>query len=112
MAMAEGTPVFANEPILEVVAPLPEAQFFETMIMNQIHLQTLMASKAARMITAARGRKVIDFGARRMHGMDAANKAARAFHIAGVAATSNAAAGRAIRHSGGRHHGTQLCSGP
>jgi nicotinate phosphoribosyltransferase len=93
-AMAEGTPVFANEPILEVIAPLPEAQFLETMIMNQVHLQTLMASKAARAVSSARGRKVIDFGARRMHGMDAANKAARAFYIAGVIATSNTAAGR------------------
>jgi nicotinate phosphoribosyltransferase len=93
-AVAEGTPVFGNEPILEVVAPLPQAQYFETFVMNQIHLQTLLASKAARVVTAACGRKVIDFGARRMHGTDAANKAARAFYIAGVAATSNLSASR------------------
>ena len=66
----EGTPVFANEPILEVRAPLPEAQLVETLIMNQIHLQTVQASKAARLVTAARGRDVVDFGARRMHGLD------------------------------------------
>ena len=93
-AVPEGTIVFANEPIVEIVAPLPQAQLFETIVMNQIHLQTLLASKAARMVTAARGRRVVDFGARRMHGTDAAIKAARAFHIAGVAATSNLAAGR------------------
>jgi nicotinate phosphoribosyltransferase len=93
-AMPEGTPAFANEPLLEVVAPLPEAQLFETLILNHIHFQTLMASKAARVVAAARGRRVVDFGARRMHGLDAAVKAARAFHIAGVHATSNVAAGR------------------
>ena len=93
-AVPEGTPVFGNEPILEIVAPLPQAQYFETFVMNQIHLQTLLASKAARVVTAARGRKVLDFGARRMHGTDAAIKAARAFYIAGVSATSNLSASR------------------
>lgn len=93
-AVPEGTPVFANEPILEVVAPLPEGQWVETLVMNQIGVQTVLASKAVRVVTAAGGRPVIDFGARRMHGIDAALKAARAFHIAGVAATSNVLAGR------------------
>ncbi|HLS80035.1 MAG TPA: nicotinate phosphoribosyltransferase [Steroidobacter sp.] len=93
-AVPEGTPVFANEPILEVRAPLPQAQLVETFVMNQIHLQTLLASKAARVVTAAQGRVVVDFGARRMHGVDAALKAARAFHIAGVTSTSNVLAGR------------------
>lgn len=88
-AVREGTPVFANEPILEVTAPIGEAQLAETFIMNQVHLQTTLASKAVRVVTAARGRTVVDFGPRRMHGIDAAVKAARAFHIAGVAATSN-----------------------
>jgi nicotinate phosphoribosyltransferase len=111
-AVAEGTLVFANEPIVEIVAPLPQAQLFETMAMNQIHLQTLLASKAARVVTAAQGRRVVDFGARRMHGTDAAVKAARAFHIAGVAATSNLAAYRSTRHSGRRHDGPQLYPGP
>lgn len=93
-AVAEGTPVFANEPILEISAPLPQAQLVETLVINQIQLQTLLASKAQRVVNAAAGRPVIDFGARRMHGIDAANKAARAFHIAGVAATSNVLAGK------------------
>ena len=93
-AVPEGTPVFADEPILEVVAPLPQAQLIETFLLNQIHLQTLLASKAARVVAAAAGRPVIDFGLRRMHGADAGMKAARAFHIAGVSATSNVLAGR------------------
>lgn len=88
-AVPEGTPVFPNEPILEVVAPLPQAQVVETFVMNQIHLQTVLASKAQRVVTAADGRPVVDFGARRIHGIDAALKAVRAAYIAGVSATSN-----------------------
>lgn len=91
----EGTPVFANEPLVEVEAPIAEAQLVEAVVMNQIHLQTVLASKAARVVEAARGRQVVDFGLRRMHGTDAGLKAARAFHIAGVDATSNVAAGQA-----------------
>jgi nicotinate phosphoribosyltransferase len=93
-AVAEGTPVFADEPILEVRAPLPEAQLLETFVMNQVHLQTVLASKGARVVRAAEGRRVVDFGLRRMHGADAGLKSARAFHIAGVAATSNVLAGQ------------------
>ena len=93
-AVAEGVPVFANEPLLEVVAPIAEAQLAESFIMNQVHFQTLLASKAARVVAAARGRKVVDFGMRRMHGADAAVKGARAFYIAGVGATSSVLAGR------------------
>ena len=93
-AVPEGTPVFANEPILEIEAPLPEAQLVETLVMNQVHVHTLLASKAARVVAAADGRDVLDFGARRTHGLDAAMKAARAFHIAGVTATSNVLAGK------------------
>ncbi len=93
-AVPEGTPLFANEPILEVRAPLPEAQLVETFLMNQVHLQTTLASKAARVVLAAGHRPVVDFGLRRMHGVDAGLKAARAFHIAGVAATSNVLAGQ------------------
>src|SRR6266704_2916485 len=105
-AVPEGTPVFANEPILEVAAPIAEAQFIETFVMNQIHLQTVLASKAVRIIEAARGRQVIDFGLRRMHGIDAGLKAARAFHIAGIDATSNVAAGQAygVRVAGTMAH--------
>ncbi len=94
-AVPEGTPVFPSEPIVEVSAPIAEAQLVETFVMNQIHLQTVLASKAARVVEAAGGRQVVDFGLRRMHGVDAGLKAARAFHIAGVDATSNVAAGQA-----------------
>jgi nicotinate phosphoribosyltransferase len=94
-AVAEGTPVFANEPILEVTAPIGEAQLIEAVVLNQVHLQTVLASKAVRVIEVARGRQVVDFGLRRVHGIDAGLKAARAFHIAGVDATSNVAAGQA-----------------
>src|SRR6266508_25476 len=105
-AIAEGTPVFANEPILEVVAPIAEGQLVEAFVMNQTHLQTVLASKAARIVEAAQGRQVVDFGMRRIHGTDAALKAARAFHIAGVHATSNVAAGQAygLRVSGTMAH--------
>src|SRR5262245_43850905 len=94
-AVPEGTPVFANEPILEITAPITEAQVVESFVMNQIHLQTVLASKAARVVSAAQGRPVVDFGFRRIHGIDAGVKAARAFHIAGVSATSNVAAAQA-----------------
>jgi nicotinate phosphoribosyltransferase len=94
-AVPEGTPVFANEPILEIAAPIAEAQVVESFVMNQVHLQTVLASKAARVVAAAQGRQVVDFGFRRSHGIDAGLKGARAFHIAGVHATSNVAAGQA-----------------
>ena len=110
-AVPEGTPIFANEPILEVVAPIAQGQLIEMLVVNQVHLQTVLASKAVRVVAAAQGRPVIDFGARRMHGIDAAEKAARAFFIAGVAATSNVLAGkeyarrtaptRRLRHAAG-----------
>ena len=87
--------MFAEEPLLEVDAPIAEAQLVEAFVMNQVHLQTVLASKAARVVEAANGRQVVDFGLRRMHGVDAGVKAARAFHIAGVDATSNVAAGQA-----------------
>ena len=94
MAVPEGTPLFALEPILEVSAPLAEAQFVETMVMNYVHHQTVIASKAARAVEAAQGRTIVDFGLRRMHGRDAGMGAARACYIAGAAATSNVAAGQ------------------
>jgi nicotinate phosphoribosyltransferase len=81
-AVAEGTPVFAEEPLVEIEAPLPEAQLIETLVLNRIHLQTLIASKGVRVVLAAQGRRVVDFGARRMHGIEAALAGARAFHIA------------------------------
>ncbi len=93
-AMPEGTPVFANEPLVQVEAPIPEAQIAETFLINQIHFQTLAASKASRVVRAARGRTVVDFGLRRMHGSDAGLKGARAFYLAGIDATSNVLAGK------------------
>jgi len=93
-AVPEGTVVFANEPMLQVVAPLPEAQLIETYVLNQLHIQSLAASKAARIGRAAGGRPVADFGSRRAHGTDAALKAARASYLAGVAGTSNVLASR------------------
>jgi nicotinate phosphoribosyltransferase len=93
-APLEGTPLFPNEPLLEVVAPLPEAQLVETMLLNLVNFQTIMASKASRVVTAAAGRTVVDFGLRRAHGTDAGVRAVRAFYLAGVHATSNMLAGR------------------
>ncbi len=93
-AVPEGTVVFAPEPILRVTAPLPQAQMVETLVMNQVHLQTMLASKAARIVLAARGRRVVDFGLRRMHGADAGLAGARAYWIAGLSATSNVLAGK------------------
>ena len=92
-AVPEGSVVFANEPIVEIIAPIPQAQLVETFVMNQIQLPTLAASKAARVVHAAAGRPVVDYGLRRIHGADAGLKAARAFYIAGVDATSNVLAG-------------------
>jgi nicotinate phosphoribosyltransferase len=92
-AVPEGTPIFANEPILEVIAPIAEAQLIETLVLNQIGFQTNLASKAVRVVHAARGRPVVDFGGRRAHGIDAAVKGARAFYVAGISATSNVLAG-------------------
>ncbi|WP_426748888.1 nicotinate phosphoribosyltransferase [Myxococcus faecalis] len=93
-AMPEGTPVFAQEPLLEVRAPLPEAQLVETYLLNLVHLQTLAASKASRVVEAARGRPVMEFGLRRIHGADTGLKVARAAYLAGVDSTSNVLAGK------------------
>ena len=90
----EGTPCFQNEPLLEVHAPLGQAQLIETLALNRIHFATLIASKGARAVHAAQGRTLVDFGARRAHGIDAADQAARALYLAGFDATSNLHAGR------------------
>ena len=92
-AMPEGTPLLAGEPLLRVEASLPAAQLAETYLLNQLHFQTAVAAKGARIVEAARGRPVVDFGTRRAHGTDAALKAARALYLAGMAATSNVLAG-------------------
>jgi nicotinate phosphoribosyltransferase len=93
-AVPEGTLVFGNEPVLQVVAPLPQAQLLETFALNQIHLQSVCATKAARLVTAAGERTVVDFGSRRAHGIDAALKVARNSYLAGAAGTSNVLASR------------------
>jgi nicotinate phosphoribosyltransferase len=92
-AMPEGTVVFQNEPLLEITAPIIEAQLVETAILNLIHFQTLLSSKAVRCVLAARGRPVVEFGLRRTHGIDAGMKAARCAFIAGASMSSNVLAG-------------------
>src|SRR6516225_5213012 len=93
-AIAEGTAFFANEPILRVTAPLPQAQLVETRLINLLHFQTLIASKAVRCVLAAPGKALVDFGFRRAHGAEAGLLAARACYLAGFSATSNVLAGR------------------
>jgi nicotinate phosphoribosyltransferase len=88
-AMPEGTVCFADEPVMEVTAPVIEAQLVETYAINQIHLQSVLATKASRVRYAAGEKQVVDFGARRAHGADAANKLARVSYLAGFAGTSN-----------------------
>jgi nicotinate phosphoribosyltransferase len=92
-AMPEGTIAYADEPIVRVTAPLIEAQLLETLLLNQINFQTMIATKAARIVLAAdgRGEAVIDFSPRRDHGIDAAMKVARASAVAGFGGTSNVA---------------------
>jgi nicotinate phosphoribosyltransferase len=93
-AMPEGTIAFANEPLVRVTAPRIEAQVIETLLLNQINFQTMIATKAARVVLAANGDgdTVVDFSPRRDHGVDAAMKAARASAVAGLGGTSNVAA--------------------
>jgi nicotinate phosphoribosyltransferase len=93
-AAPEGTAMFADEPWLRVVAPLAEAQFVESRLINLMHYETLIASKAARCVLAARGRPLIDFGMRRAHGAEAACLAARGAAVAGFAGTATVEAGR------------------
>src|SRR5205809_4761880 len=92
-ALPEGTIFFPGEPLLRVTAPIAEAQLVETSLLSIVHLQTLIASKAARVTTAAAGRPVVEFGSRRAHGIEAGVLAARAAFIAGCAGTSNTYAG-------------------
>ena len=92
-AIPEGRIFFQDEPIVEITAPIIEAQIVETFVINQIHLQTLIATKAARCVHAAGGRSVVDFALRRTHGTDAGMKVARSSYLAGCAGTSNVLAG-------------------
>ena len=93
-ALPEGRIFFANEPILEVTAPVVEAQLVETLVINRLNLQSLQATKAARCSWAARGRVLSDFGARRAPGVDGALTMARSGYIAGFQSTSNVLAAR------------------
>jgi len=93
-AMAEGTVFFADEPILRLTAPMPLAQLVETRLINLLHFQTVIASKAARMVLAAPGKALVDFGLRRAHGAEAGLLAARASYIAGFAGSATVLAGR------------------
>jgi nicotinate phosphoribosyltransferase len=95
-AIPEGRLVFPDEPLLEVTAPLPEAQLAETYLLNQVTYQTAIASKAARCRIAAPDRAMVDFAFRRVHGVEASFAVARATSIAGFAATSNVEAARIL----------------
>ena len=93
-AMPEGTIIYPNEPLLTIVAPIIDAQLVETAILAQINHQSLVATKASRIVRAAEGRKVADFGARRAHNMDAATYGARAAYIGGIDMTATVSAGQ------------------
>ncbi len=93
-AMPDGTLFFAHEPVLEVTGPIIAAQLAETIVMNQVQYQTLLATKSARCVDAAQGRPIADFAARRTHGAEASLKMARTSYIAGFGATSNVLAAR------------------
>ncbi len=93
-AMPEGTVCFADEPMVRVVAPLPEAQLIETRLINLLQFQTLIATKAARCRLAAPTQQLVDFGLRRAHGAEAGMLAARASYLGGMDGTSNVLAGK------------------
>ena len=92
-ALEEGTIFFQNEPILQVEGPLPKAQLIETLVINLIHFETLIASKAVRNYIAAKGKTLVDFGLRRAHSPMAGLLSARACYIGGFSGTSNLQAG-------------------
>lgn len=93
-AVPEGTLVFPNEPLIRITAPIIEAQLVETFLLNSVNIQTVIASKASRVVQAAKGKPVIEFGLRREHGIDAGMKVARSSYIAGCQGTSNVLAGQ------------------
>ena len=95
-AFPEGSVIYPNEPIMTVVAPLVDAQIIETFVLAQINHQSLIATKAARIVHAAKGRLVSDFGARRAHNIDAAVLGARAAYIGGVTTTATVLAGQSF----------------
>jgi nicotinate phosphoribosyltransferase len=111
IALPEGTVFFINEPVVEVTAPIIDAQLVESFIVNAVHLQTLIATKASRCVQAAPGQRLIDFALRRTHGTDAGMKVARASYLAGFEATSNVLAGHVydIPLAGTMAHAYVLC---
>ena len=92
-ALREGAVFFPDEPVLEVTGPILEAQLVETIVLNEIHFQSLVAAKAARCVDAAEGRTLVDFSLRRTHRADAGMRVARSSYLAGFDATSNVLAG-------------------
>ncbi len=94
-AIPEGTVAFPNEPLIRITAPIIEAQLVETFLLNTVNLQTMMATKASRIVHAAKGKAIIEFGLRREHGIDAGMKVARSSYIAGCQGSSNVLAGLA-----------------
>jgi len=92
-AVDEGTPLFPQEPLLEIEGPIAEVQLLESLVMNYVHLESVLASKAVRVRFAAGEKAVVDFGMRRTHGVDAAYRGVRAYRLAGLAGTSNVLAG-------------------
>jgi nicotinate phosphoribosyltransferase len=93
-AVPEGSVVFPNEPLIRITAPIIEAQLVETFLLNTVNLQTMIATKASRVVHAAQGKPVIEFGLRREQGVDAGMKVARSSYIAGCQGTSNVLAGQ------------------
>jgi len=92
-SVPEGTIAFPNEPLIRVTAPIIEAQLIESYLLNTVNVQTMIATKASRVVNAAQGRSIIEFGLRRTHGADAGMKAARCSYMAGCNGTSNVLAG-------------------
>ena len=104
--MPEGTPVFPQEPILTVRAPAIEEQLIETYVLLALNHQSMIATKANRIVRAAQGRAVLEFGSRRAQGADGAVLGARAAYIGGCAGTACTLTDRTLRSSGRRHNGT------
>ncbi len=117
-AMAEGTVFFPHEPILRITAPLPQAQLLETRLINILHFQSMIASKAARMVLAAKGKSLADFGLRSAHGAEAGLMASRASYIAGFGGVANVLAGEkfgipivgTMAHSFVQVHGDEMAA--